>query len=112
MTEKDTLQQDWKKIVTELSTIFAEGDHLTIDSILYLIGVQELGKGFQEFSKDDKVNLMHIAVCRLLQTYGYYKFDYFDSDDWPHYKRIKELPNLKTEAQSDLMKKAIIQYFK
>ena len=30
-------------------------------------------------SKDEKLNLMHIAICRLLEPYGYYQFDFVDN---------------------------------
>ncbi len=112
MTKEEKILQKWNKIVAELSEKFADGDTLNIDSILYLIGIQELGKGPQEFSKDDKINLMHIAVCRLLEPYGYYKFDSIDSDGWPHYNLLKKLPDLKIEEQTRLIKSAIIDYFK
>lgn len=36
---------------------------------------------------------MHIAICRLLEPYGYYEFDFRDADGWPHYKVLKELPS-------------------
>jgi hypothetical protein len=111
MARDKKLQQQWDTIVTELSNKFADGDTLSLDSIIYLIGIQELGKGPVEFSKDDKVNLMHVAVCRLLEPYGYYEFDYKDSDGWPHYNLLKELPNLKPGEQTVLMKEAIIGYF-
>ncbi|MCK5538989.1 MAG: hypothetical protein KAI79_19350 [Bacteroidales bacterium] len=111
MARDEKLQEQWNAIVLELSTKFADGDTLNLDAIIYLIGIQELGKGPQEYSKDDKVNLMHIAVCRLLEPYGYYEFDYTDPDGWPHYKLIKELPNLQAGEQTVLMKEAIIGYF-
>lgn len=111
MSKNEKLQQQWDKIVAELSNKFADGDNLNIDSIIYLIGVQELGKGPQNFSKDDKINLMHVAVCRLLEPYGYYKFSHTDSDAWPHYQLIKKLPDLKTLEQTNLIKEAIIKYF-
>ena len=90
---------------------FAEGDTLDLDSIIYLIGVQELGQIHKTFKKDEKVNLMHIAICRLLEPYGYYEFDYFDDDSWPHYKFKEELPTLKAGEQTVLMKEAIVNYF-
>ncbi|PIE48230.1 MAG: hypothetical protein CSA40_01415 [Flavobacteriales bacterium] len=104
-------QQQWHNIVSRLSRQFADGDELTLDAIIYLIGVRELGQGQQTFSKDDKVGLMHIAVCRLLEPYGHYSFDHFDSDGWPHYKLEKPLPQLKPGEQTVLMKEAIITYF-
>ena len=54
---------------------------------------------------------MHIAICRLLEPYGYYEFDYVDEDGWPHYKMLEQLPSLKAGEQSIMMKEAIVQYF-
>ena len=65
----------------------------------------------QAFKKDEKVNLMHIANCRLLEPYGYYEFDFFDKDGWPHYKVKEQLPPLKAGEQTILMKDAIVNYF-
>ena len=79
--------------------------------LLFLIGIRELGSGWQEYSKDDKINLIHIAVCRLLEPFRYYKFDGYDEDGWPKYKILENLPELKANEQQILMKKAIIQYF-
>lgn len=106
------LKEDWEKIVEILRRKFGEGELLNLDAIIYLIGVQELGKGAVEFKKDDKVNLMHIAICRLLEPFGYYEFDYFDEDGWPHYKVLEPLPLLKPGEQTILMKEAIVLYFK
>ncbi|MGK4566695.1 hypothetical protein [Flavobacterium sp. 3HN19-14] len=111
MSRDEQLKQRWDKVVTLLSNQFAEGDILDLDAIIYLIGVQELGKVHQKFKKDEKLNLMHIAICRLLEPYGYYEFDYFDKDGWPHYIVKEELPTLKAGEQSVLMKGAIVDYF-
>ena len=111
MSRDPLLKERFEKIVELLSNKFAEGDVLDLDSIIYLIGVQELGRFKQLFKKDEKVNLMHIAICRLLEPYGYYEFEYFDNDGWPHYKIKEELPPLKAGEQSLLMKEAIVNYF-
>jgi hypothetical protein len=106
------LKEDWEQILQILAHKFGEGEQLNLDAIIYLIGVQELGKGAIEFKKDDKVNLMHIAICRLLEPFGYYEFDYYDEDGWPHYKTLEELPSLKSGEQTVLIKEAIVLYFK
>ncbi|WP_299712341.1 hypothetical protein [uncultured Tenacibaculum sp.] len=111
MEKVTNLKEKWDFIVEKLTNQFAEGDELTLDAIIYLIGVQELGQGQRQFKKDEKINLMHIAICKLLEPYGYYEFDYFDNDGWPHYKTLTELPNLKPGEQTVLMKEAIISYF-
>ena len=111
MSRDTQLKERWELVVSKLSTQFAEGDILDLDAIIYLIGVQELGQLHQKFKKDHKLDLMHIAICRLLEPYGYYEFDYFDDDKWPHYKVIAQLPPLKAGEQSVLMKEAIVNYF-
>lgn len=105
------LKEKWVELVKNLSQTFSDGVPLNLDGIIYLIGVQELGQGKKKFKKDEKVNLMHIAICKLLEPYGYYEFDYFDEDGWPHYKIISNLPNLKPGEQTVLMKEAVINYF-
>ncbi len=111
MSRDEELKQRWSTVVKKLSTQFADGDTLDLDSVIYLIGVQELGQLHREYEKDDKISLIHIAICRLLEPYGYYEFDYFDEQGWPHYKTKEELPHLKAGEQSVLMKEAIVNYF-
>ena len=112
MSRDQNLKEDWEKVLNILSATFSEWEVLNLDAIIYLIGVQELGQGAKEFKKDDKLNLMHIAICRLLEPFGYYEFDFYDNDGWPHYKVLEELPPLKSGEQTVLMKEAIVLYFK
>ncbi len=105
------LKERWEVLVEKLSAQFADGDALELDAIIYLIGVQELGQYHKIYKKDEKLNLMHIAICRLLEPYGYYEFDFFDEEGWPHYTIKEELPALKAGEQSVLMKEAIVGYF-
>lgn len=111
MARDEQLKQRWELLVEKLSKQFADGEALDLDAIIYLIGVQELGQLHRKFKKDEKVNLMHIAICRLLEPYGYYEFDFIDEQGWPHYKIKEKLPNLKAGEQSVLMKEAIVNYF-
>lgn len=111
MARDEQLRQRWDDLVRFLSDRFADGEELDLDGIIYLVGVQELGQLHRRFRKDDKVNLMHIAICRLLEPFGYYEFDYIDEEGWPHYKILEQLPPLKAGEQSVLMKEAIVHYF-
>ena len=111
MTRDTQLKERWINLKEILTEQFAQGEDLDLDGIIYLVGVQELGQGYRKFKKDEKVNLMHIAICRLLEPLGYYEFDYFDPDGWPHYSIKAELPFLKPGEQTIMMKEAIFQYF-
>lgn len=105
------LKERWEQLVEKLSNQFADGDAMELDAIIYLVGIQELGQYHNTFKKDEKLNLMHIAICRLLEPYGYYEFEFFDEEGWPHYTIKEELPALKAGEQSVLMKEAIVSYF-
>ena len=105
------LKERWELLVEKLSGQFSDGDPLDLDAIIYLVGVQELGQYHRSYKKDEKVNLMHIAICRLLEPYGYYEFEFFDADGWPHFKVKETLPPLKAGEQTVLMKEAIVGYF-
>lgn len=111
MARDEQLKMRWETVQEKLSERFSEGETLDLDGIIYLIGVQELGQLHRRFKKDHKLDLMHIAICRLLEPYGYYEFEYYDDDGWPHYKILEQLPPLKAGEQSVLMKEAIVNYF-
>ncbi|WP_299158736.1 hypothetical protein [uncultured Eudoraea sp.] len=111
MSRDSQLKDRWEELIKKLSARFSDGDPMDIDGIIYLIGIQELGQYHREYKKDEKVNLMHIAICRLLEPYGYYEFEFFDEEGWPHYSVKETLPPLKAGEQSVLMKEAIVNYF-
>jgi hypothetical protein len=104
------LENQWNKICKKISKQFDQD--LDLQGILFLIGVQELGKGYKIFSKDEKVELMHIAVCKLLESFSYYEFAGRDEQGWPHWNLNEKLPPLKPMQQEILVKEAIVEYFK
>jgi len=103
------LEDRWKKLLKYFEKNITNGATPEIDSILFLIGVQELGTIKPRFSKDEKINLMHLAVCRILEPFGYYQFSHKDEELWPHYNKLKDFVGI--QNQEKLIKKAIIQYF-
>lgn len=82
-----------------------------MNGILLLIGVQELGKGPANFSKEEKQDLMHIAVCTLLAPSGYYKKDYTDEEGWPHFVQLQPVPDIGMIEQENFLRQHIINYF-
>ena len=111
MARDEQLKQRWELVTKKLSDQFADGDPLDLDAIIYLIGIQELGQLDRSFKKEQKLDLMHIAICKVLSPYGYYELDFVDEEGWPHYKAKEALPFLKAGEQSVLMKEAIVNYF-
>tara|TARA_Y100000385_G_C12903018_1_gene555078 strand:- start:148 stop:471 length:324 start_codon:yes stop_codon:yes gene_type:complete len=102
------LTKRWEDLIIKLEKQF--DDEVSLKGILYLIGVQELNFGIKQFERQEKINVLHVATCKLLSNYGYYKLDSIDEDGWPHYKELKALKNLSEEDQQNLIKEAIIKY--
>lgn len=103
------LEREWNHILKKLTSRFGA---LDLQAILFLIGIQELGKGHIPLNKDHKVEVMHIAVCSLLSNFGYYEYEGRDAEGWPHWKATAKLPHLKPAQQHELMKRAIVDYFR
>ncbi len=99
----------WKTLTERLESQF--GENIDLEAILFLIGVQELGDGARKFKKDEKLNLIHIAICTVLVPFGYYRFSHNDEDGWPHFDQLKKLPFLSDSEQKLLMRKAVLDYF-
>lgn len=102
------LKSKWDALLKRMGEEF--GEEPDLQAILFLIGVQELGQGPRKFSKDEKQDLMHIAVCRLLSTYGYYTLTGIDQDGWPHWELVNKLPPLSLKEQDLLLKQAVVEY--
>lgn len=99
----------FQKLKTSLEEKFGEG--MDVQAILFLIGVNELGTGYKNFSKSEKTDLFHVAICTLLEPYGYYEFEGRDKDNWPHFKLNKLLPALEHREQQHLLKESMLDYF-
>jgi hypothetical protein len=99
----------WLKLRIKLKEQY--GIKPDMDGILFLIGIQELGSGKQDFTKEQKQDLMHIAVCTLLAQSGYYVLDGYDEENWPHFTQLKALPDFNTYEQENFLKDHALLYF-
>jgi hypothetical protein len=104
-----SIDLSWNNLVEKLEKRF--GDDLDLQAILFLIGLQELGQSYQKLNKNQKLDVIHVAVCALLSQWGFYEFEGHDKDGWPHWKATEKIPSLKPNQQNNLIKEAIIEYF-
>ena len=102
------LDKKWARLIERLEIEFKQ--EITLKGVLYLIGVQELNLGIKKYKREEKVNVLHVAVCKILAPFGFYKFDKIDADGWPHYVELKAIKNLSEVDQELLMKQAVLKY--
>lgn len=106
---KDDLQVRWLKLRIKLKENY--GIKPDMDGVLFLIGVQELGSGKQVYTKEQKQDLMHIAICTVLMPGGYYILEGYDEENWPHFKQLKALPEFNLFEQENFLKDHVLLYF-
>jgi hypothetical protein len=107
--KKEEIDLEWEFLIGKLTKVIGKKPNL--DAILFLIGVQELGKGPISFSKEEKQDLMHIGICRLLTDSGFYELEGLDQEGWPHYKLINPLPKFDLLEQEKFLQMHIKEYF-
>lgn len=111
MIKKDLeLDRAWAALLTELEKVVGKRPK-DLNAVLFLIGVQELGKGKKVFDKEEKQDLMHIAICKVLSLSGFYELEGLDEQGWPHWKLVKKLPHFDLLEQEKLLKMHVIEYF-
>ena len=106
---EEDLQVRWLKLRIKLKEKF--GIKPDMNGVLLLIGIQELGQGPQAYSKEQKQDLMHIAICTILSPSGYYIFEGNDEEGWPHFKQLKALPEFNLYEQENFLKDHVLLYF-
>jgi hypothetical protein len=107
----DNFEDRWKQLEISLQERF--GKVPDMEGILFLIGINELGRMPErnKFSKEQKQDLMHIAVCTLLSQDGYYELIDRDEEGWPHFNELKPVPVSGIAGQEQMLKECMIRYF-
>lgn len=104
------LERDWQALRLELKEIIGKKPK-DLNGVLFLIGVQELGQSNRLFSKEEKQDLMHIAICKVLSLAGYYQLEGLDEQGWPHWVVQNKLPHFDLLEQEKLLKIQVLEYF-
>ena len=109
--EDQPLEAQWEHLLQTLEELLGKRP-ADLNGVLFLIGVQELGQGAKRFTKEQKQDLMHIGICKVLSLSSYYLFEKRDKDGWPHYILNRALPQGGIDKQEALLKMHVIEYFR
>lgn len=107
--DQGIIELQFKTVQAKLKHRFGKVPDL--NAILFLIGIQEVGNINKKFSKNQKQDLMHVAVCKLLTQEGLYQLTAYDDEGWPHFEPKQKLPSMNVDEQELVLKRNIIQYF-
>ncbi len=106
------LDFDWLKVRHYIKDALGRDDLPDLNAILFMIGVQEACiETEDEYTKEEKQDLMHIGTCTILSADGYYEFIGRDEDGWPHFKNLRKLPSMSLAEQATLLKSSAVRYF-
>lgn len=105
------LDFEWLRVQHHVKEALGRKELPDVQAVLFLIGIQELATVKRTFTKEEKQDLMHIAVCTLLSADGYYTLQGIDSDGWPHFTQTRPVPQDGVEGQERILKEKIIEYF-
>ena len=104
------LHRTWHALLLQLEQLIGKMPK-DLNAVLFIIGMQELGQGAKRFSKEEKQDLLHIGICKVLSLSGYYELEGLDKDGWPHWKLVKKLPHFDLLEQEKLLKMHVLEYF-
>ncbi|MBS1775193.1 MAG: hypothetical protein JSS64_02815 [Bacteroidetes bacterium] len=106
----ENFEERWQKVENLVQERF--GKKPDMEAILFLIGMNELGQmpPRNKWTKEQKQDLMHIAVCKLLSSRGHYRYIGSDPEGWPHYEEDQPIVTAGMPAQEQLLKECVIEY--
>jgi len=110
--EEWELDFQWLQLRHRLKKLTNSPTLLDLKGILFLVGVQELGRVKEKFTKEEKRDLMHVAACTLLEQKGYYSFAGRDEDGWPHWEVDRPFKVKGLSEQETILKTSLLEYFK
>ena len=102
--------REWQALLAHMEHQI--GKRPDMNGVLFLIGVNVLGQGLREFTKEEKQDLMHIAVCELLSFVEYFEFQGRDTGGWPHYKALRKPAVTGLSEQEALLRACAVQFFR
>ena len=109
--EETALESQWQALLTWLETHF--GRQAGIESILFLIGIQSQGRGYEpKLSKKKKQALIMEGTHCAFETLGLYKRVGMDANGQIVWERTAiPLQKLPLPEQEKLLRVAILSYF-
>jgi hypothetical protein len=107
----DDEERRWDDLVKLLKTRFDRD--ITLEAILFLVGVQVHGRGFEpKIHRDRKQDLIMEGTFAAFESIGFYERVGMESTGaWIWERLVAHPPDLTVEEQEVLLKMAVLEYF-
>jgi hypothetical protein len=108
--DDDDLRRDWERVLGRLEERF--DPDLTIEAVLFLIGIQSRGRGFQpDLKRESKQDLIMEGTYCVFEKLGIYERAVTDEGGTSLWNQKISLPRLPIDDQEKLLRIGIIQFF-
>lgn len=108
--DRDALADRWNRLTRRLQARFQR--QLTIESILFLMGIQARGRGYEpDLEKEAKQTLIMEGTYCAFEAIGLYERVGMEDDGAWIWERTQPMPDLPLDDQETLLQVAILAYF-
>jgi len=101
---------NWVELCDQLGKQF--DIDIDLNGVLFLVGIRERGLTFQQFSKEEKLNLIHLGSCALYQEMGLTEKTGIDEEGWPIFTQKSLAPAIPEERKHKVLQDCAVRYFK
>jgi len=88
------------------------GIETDLNGVLFLVGIRERGLTFQQFTKEEKLNLINLGSCTLYLEMGLIETDGVDNEGWPLFRQKALALVIPEERKIKTLQDCAIRYFK
>ena len=99
-----------RALAARLNDFFDPEGPVDIPAMLFVAGLQVLGRPGGTLTREEKTQLIHIGACAVLEPYGYYRMTGRDERGYPQYEPLRRVEP-EAAASGELLKEALIKYF-
>ncbi len=115
-TQKDSMENwelnfKWLRLQHFIRDKFKMEVLPNIDTVLFLTGIQKLGKIQDDYSKEDKLSITTLGMCEILKQEGYFEETGIDDEGWPVWKELKPFEPESDIKGQEILKINAIDYF-
>ncbi|MCW3805092.1 hypothetical protein [Plebeiibacterium marinum] len=100
--------ENWEELLLRVSKKFKV--LADFDFVLFLIGIQERGLGYKKYSKEEKMDLINLARCKMFEKAGFYTEAGKDEEGWPRFEVVKTLEDMLPSEREKVLKQEMINY--